>query len=413
MPTCIRCGEGPPHPKRTCRPAATAKCHRCHKVGHYQEVCRTKSVSEVYSESENEEGPAFLGAVGDPLGHSKPWMVSIVLNREPVNFKIDTGADMTVVPESVFKKLQGAVLHPTSKALLGPGNQALSVRGKFTAELQLDTIKVQEEVFVVAGLRNPLLGRPAIQNLNHVARVCSVGLETSRIIYEHPKLFHGLGNLKGEYSIKLRPDAQPFALSSPRRIAIPRMPLVKKELEAMESSGVISRVKQPTDWCSGMVVVPKGDKWVRICVDLTKLNESVKRSGHMLPSVEQSLAQLGGAQVFSKLDANSGFWQVKLNSKSALLTTFIMPFGRYCFNRLPFGITSGPEYFQSRMSEILEGLEGVVNQTDDTVSSAWGHKSGARSEINGSLEAPGGGGKSGKVQVWHDHHQILRPHYRA
>ena len=82
MPTCIRCGKGPPHPKRTC-PAATAKCHRCHKVGHYQEVCRTKSVSEVYSESENEEGPAFLGAVGDPLGHSKPWMVSIVLNREP------------------------------------------------------------------------------------------------------------------------------------------------------------------------------------------------------------------------------------------------------------------------------------------------------------------------------------------
>ena len=71
--------------------------------------------------------------------------------------------------------------------------------------------------------------------------------------------------------------------------------------------------------------------------------------------------------MFSKLDANSGFWQVKLNSKSALLTTFITPFGRYCFNRLPFGITSGPEYFQSRMFEILEGLEGVVNQTDDTV----------------------------------------------
>ena len=58
---------------------------------------------------------------------------------------------------------------------------------------------------------------------------------------------------------------------------------------------------------------------------------------------------------------------MKLNSKLALLTTFITPFGRYCFNRLPFGITSGPEYFQSRMSEILEGLEGVVNQTDDTV----------------------------------------------
>ena len=81
-------------------------------------------------------------------------------------------------------------------------------------------------------------------------------------------------------------------------------------------------------------------------------------------AVEQSLAQLGGAKVFSKLDANSGFWQVKLDPESALLTTFITPFGS---NRLPFGITSGPEYFQSRMSEVLDGLEGVVNQTDDTL----------------------------------------------
>ena len=40
---------------------------------------------------------------------------------------------------------------------------------------------------------------------------------------------------------------------------------------------------------------------------------------HILPSVEQSLAQLGGARVFSKLAANSGFWQVKLSEESALL----------------------------------------------------------------------------------------------
>ena len=54
----------------------------------------------------------------------------------------------------------------------------------------------------------------------------------------------------------------------------------------MEEMGVISRVEQPTDWCAGMVTVPKPDKEeVRICVDLTKLNEPVKRERHMLPSV--------------------------------------------------------------------------------------------------------------------------------
>ena len=71
--------------------------------------------------------------------------------------------------------------------------------------------------------------------------------------------------------------------------------------------------------------------------------------------------------MFSKLDANAGFWQVKLSKESAHLTTFITPYGRYCFNRLPFGITSAPEFFQKQMSKILTGLDGVVCMIDDVL----------------------------------------------
>ena len=131
--------------------------------------------------------------------------------------------------------------------------------------------------------------------------------------------------------------------------------------------GVIRKVQEPTDWCSGIVVVPKSNDRVRICVDLTKLNENVCGERHILPSVEETLAQLGDAKVFSKLDANSGFWQVKLDKSSSLLTTFITLFGRYCFNRLPFGITSAPEYFQKKMAAILAGAEGVVCLMDDVL----------------------------------------------
>jgi len=70
-------------------------------------------------------------------------------------------------------------------------------------------------------------------------------------------------------------------------------------------------------------------------------------------------------QGVSKLDANSGFWQISLSAESSLLTTFITPFGRYSFKRLPFGITSAPEHFQRRMSTLLEGIEGVVYLMDD------------------------------------------------
>ena len=73
----------------------------------------------------------------------------------------------------------------------------------------------------------------------------------------------------------------------------------------MESLGIISKVDTPTLWCAGMVVVPKKDKTIRICVDLKPLNTSVLRETHPLPKVDDTLAQLTGAKVFSKLDANS------------------------------------------------------------------------------------------------------------
>ena len=86
-----------------------------------------------------------------------------------------------------------------------------------------------------------------------------------------------------------------------------------------------------------MVLVPKGNGRDRICADLTKLNQNVCRERHILPSVKQILAQLGGAKIFTKLDANFGFWQIALTKDSALLTTFIILFGKFCLHRLPFG----------------------------------------------------------------------------
>ena len=88
------------------------------------------------------------------------------------------------------------------------------------------------------------------------------------------------------------------------------------------------------------------------CVDLTKLNESILREYHPLPLVDHTLAQLAGATSFSRLDANSGFWQIGLSPESAKLTTFITLFGKFCFNRLPFGISSAPEHFQKRILQV-------------------------------------------------------------
>ena len=121
-----------------------------------------------------------------------------------------------------------------------------------------------------------------------------------------------------------------------------------------------------------MVPVQKKNEQVHICVDLTQLNESVKRELHPLPVVEHVLAQLAGAKVFSKLDANSGFYQIPLEPRLAKLTTFITPFGKYYYNTcvlcsLPFGITSAPEHFHRRISEILAGVTGNVSMINDVL----------------------------------------------
>lgn len=79
------------------------------------------------------------------------------------------------------------------------------------------------------------------------------------------------------------------------------------------------------------------------------------------------LYQLSSVKVFSKLDVNSGFCQTKLTPELALLTTFITPFGWFCYNKLPFRITSATEYFQKRMQSILAGVEGTVNVIDETL----------------------------------------------
>ena len=129
------------------------------------------------------------------------------------------------------------------------------------------------------------------------------------------------------------------------------------------------------------MVVPKPNGTVRICLDLTKLNQSVCKECHILSPVEQVLAQIGNAKILSKLDANSGFWQTELAPESAKLTTFITPYGRFCvwtllridvwmllcmdaFSCLPFGIISAPEHFQHRINEILQDLNGVLCLVD-------------------------------------------------
>ena len=138
-PSCSRCGKSPPHGRQQC-PANQATCHRCHKKGHFKHCCKTKvGIKEVVQEGDSDltgdSGEEFLGTVtANTVSTSKPWITELQLNNRALEFKVDTGADVTVIPESAYCS-KDAKLEPASIPLSGPTGETLEVCGRFTARL--------------------------------------------------------------------------------------------------------------------------------------------------------------------------------------------------------------------------------------------------------------------------------------
>jgi hypothetical protein len=96
----------------------------------------------------------------------------------------------------------------------------------------------------------------------------------------------------------------------------------------------------------------------------------ISPSLNQIPEADVLLQSHGNANIFSTLDATSGFYQIKLTEESTWLTTFNTPFERYKFERLPFGIVSAPEVFQRNLAQTFENIEGCEVIVDDLL--VWG-----------------------------------------
>ena len=181
----------------------------------------------------------------------------------------------------------------------------------------------------------------------------------------YPNQFDRIGNFPGTARLHLKENAEPY-VAAPRKCSIHMRDKIKTELDRMEELKIIKKVTEHTDWCSNLVFAEKKDGSIRVCLDPQKLNQNLKRCPHKIPTVEELNPKFANAKVFSKLDAKSGYWSVRLNEESQLLTTFRSPLGpRYCFLRLPFGLNNSQDIFQSKMDELLENLPGVVSIADD------------------------------------------------
>ncbi|UYV80178.1 hypothetical protein LAZ67_18001898 [Cordylochernes scorpioides] len=162
---CTRCGNSNNHDWKNC-PAMNSYCSKCKKKGHYAKVCRSEAINEIKSEI------AFLGSVED---NSKKWIVPIKVNNRQINFKIDTGADVNVLPlQNYYQSFQRIKLEKSDKILQGPNGIPLETVGMIHVKLQNKGQHLNSKIYIVNKLKQPLLSGETSEKLNIEAAADSV-----------------------------------------------------------------------------------------------------------------------------------------------------------------------------------------------------------------------------------------------
>ncbi|XP_048255270.1 uncharacterized protein K02A2.6-like [Haliotis rufescens] len=304
--------------------------------------------------------------------------MSLNINGTQVPLKLDSGSDMNLISLSQWNKLKyQPPSEPPKMSLKAYGGIDIPVEGQ--AELTVTYKgKPYKTVFMVTPDNNRcILGVEDCERLNLVRRVYEINVDEKNlnsqnstkpedILSEYQDVFTGLGCLPGEHTIKVDKGVTPV-IEACRKVPFALHDQLKEELNRMKSLGVITEVTEPTEWVSSMVIVHKKQGKLRICLDPRNLNLAVQIEHYKLPTREEVMSQFAGAKVFSKLDASSGFWQMKLDHASSMLTAFNTPFGRYCYLRLPFGISSAPEVYHRTIHQLFEHIRGVDTSMDDMI----------------------------------------------
>jgi hypothetical protein len=178
-------------------------------------------------------------------------------------------------------------------------------------------------------------------------------------------VFDGIGKLPGgEYHLRLKPGADPVR-HSPRVVPQKRKDAFQKELQRLTDLGVIQPEPEHTQWVNSIVLVDKPDGSVRVCLDPKDLNQALERNPYHSKTVDEIMGELNGAKFFTLVDAAQGYWHVPLDEESSRLCTFNTPWGKYRWNRLPFGLKVSSDVFQERLDAVTRTVQGATGIADD------------------------------------------------
>jgi len=140
---------------------------------------------------------------------------------------------------------------------------------------------------------------------------------------------------------------------------------VRKEVQDLLKQGIIRPSKSP--WASPVVIVAKKNGRIRLCVDFRRLNAVTVTDNFPIPNMETLLEKASRSKLITTLDLVKGFHQVPVDKSSIPKTSFVLPFGKYEYVRMPFGIKNGPSHFQRITTALLANSSSSDCYIDDIV----------------------------------------------
>ena len=365
---CSSCGLS--HPPRKC-PAFGQKCYNCDKYNHYKKMCRSKrhvhQITEESQDSEAESDESLMCV--QVVKKNRKLLVSIETKTgtttHTIQYQLDTGASCNIFNYRDYCTQGKPTLMnncPSLQLFDGSKVKALGQCEVHLAGTKFKFYVLKTDNLSLLSIDTCLeLGLLTVKQ-EWVNLVSSS--DTDGILNNYPEVFEGLGCLPGEYQIEVEKGAIPIQNHN-RKVPQAMRQDLKAKLDSLAEKNVIAKVDYPTAWISNLVAVRKPNGAIRVCIDPANLNKVINRNYFPMPTLDDVLSELDRAKVFSLCDAKDGFLQVKLTPVSSDLTTFWTLFGKYKWLRMPFGLSSSPEEFQRRLSETLEGLEGVTVVADD------------------------------------------------
>lgn len=378
---CKFCGGA--HARRRC-PAYGKRCNRCSQFNHFSKskVCKARDANSIETADSNnfDQDNQFLNLdsclISDISSGKTKWFVELKTGDGKIfRAKVDTGAEVSVMPKTIAKSLGIARVQKVTTQLQSYSGNEIKVLGKIDLEISInntESIRKCIDTFYVAddsqsqSKIDTLLGLPGIQALNLIPSIEQVSVDNSctEILSKYDSIFKGLGKYNQIVSLQLKSDAVPKA-SAPRNVPEHLRNKLKAELDRLVSEEIITPDSSPSEWLSPPIIVNKPNGSIRLCLDPQYLNTQLVRNHCMLNTTTEIFSRLHGSKYFSCLDGKQGFHQLRLDYESSRLTCFLTPFGKFRYLRLPMGITNAPEIFHQTMMVILKDIPGVEIYIDD------------------------------------------------